>query len=165
MKTDHLYIEDSPYHLGGELIDISDFSNLKLDKKDWKDLAVYYINYVNKNKQPVDITNQLYISINNVSGYISEENGKKFLTITKEDSVSKKYNSVFSALQDLTASKEGKIIIFNDGYDKIKFLSNADLVLNTLLHFPALAVVIRCFFKQGDVFYSQVYLDDGRYQL
>ena len=73
MKTDHLYIEDSSYHLGGELIDISNFdkANLKLDKKDWKDLTVYYINYVNKIKQPIDTTNQLYLSISIVSGYIS----------------------------------------------------------------------------------------------
>ena len=35
MKTDHLNIEDSSYHLGGELINILDFdrSSLKLDKK------------------------------------------------------------------------------------------------------------------------------------
>ena len=34
--------------------------------------------------------NQLYLSINNVSGYISEENGDKFLIINKEDAVSKR---------------------------------------------------------------------------
>ena len=87
MKTDHLHIEDSSYYLGGELIDILDFdrANLKLDKKNWKDLTVYHINYVNRNKQPVDSTNQLYLSINKVFGHISEENGDKFLTINKED--------------------------------------------------------------------------------
>ena len=167
MKNDRLYIEDSSYLLGGELIDILDFdrADLKLDKKNWKDLTIYYINYVNKNKQPVDSTNQLYLSIDNVSGYISEENGEKFLTINKEDSVSEKYNSVFSALKDFIASKEGKSITFNDGYDRMKFLSNADLLLDRLLYFTELTVVIRCVFKQKDLLYPQVYLDKGRYQL
>ena len=119
MKTDHLYIEDSSYHLGRELTDILDFNraNLKLDKKNWKDLTVYYINYVNRNKQPVDGTNQLYLSINKVFGYISEEHGDEFMTINKENSVSEKYNSVFSALKHLIASKEGKSITFNDKYE------------------------------------------------
>ena len=82
-----------------------------------------------------------------MSGYISEENGEKFLTINKEDSVSEKYNSVFSALKDFIASKEGKSITFNDGYDRIKFLSNADLALDRLLYFTELTAVIRCAFK------------------
>ena len=159
MKTDHLYIEDPSHNLGGELINISDFN-----RADWKHLTVYYINYVNRNKQP-DSTSQLYLSINNVSGYISEENGEKFLTINKEDSISKIYNSVLSALKDFIANKEGKIIAFNDGSEKIKFLSNADLVLDKLLYFTELTVVIRCVFGQGDLFYPQVYLDNGRYQL
>ena len=88
MKTDHLYTEDSSHHFPGYLIDILNFnrSDLKLDKKEWKDLTVYYINYISRNKQPVDSTNQLYLSINKASGYISEENGNMFLTINKEDS-------------------------------------------------------------------------------
>ena len=45
MKTDNLYVKDSSYHLEGELIYISDFNraDLKIDKKSWKDLTVYYI--------------------------------------------------------------------------------------------------------------------------
>ena len=100
-----------------------------------------------------------------MSGYIADKNGEKFLTISKEDSVSEKYNSVFSALKDFIASKEGKSITFNDGYDRIKFLTNADLVLDRLLYFTELIVVIRCVFKQKDLLYPQVYLDKGRYQL
>ena len=100
-----------------------------------------------------------------MSGYISEENGDKFLMINKEDAVSQKYKSVFSALKDLIASKKRKNITFNDGYDKIKFLSDADLVLDKLLYFTKLTVVFRCVFKKGDIFYPQVYLDDGRCQL
>ena len=107
----------------------------------------------------------MYLSINKASGYISEKNGNKFLTINKDGPLSKKYNSVFSAIKDFKGSKEGKDITFNDGFDKTKFLSNADLVLDELLYFPILTIVIRCVFKQGDVFYPQVYLDDGWYQL
>ena len=77
----------------------------------------------------------MYLSISNVSGYISEENGEKFLMINKKDGVSQKYNSVFSRLKDIITSKEGKSITFSDGYDKIKFLIDADWVLDKLLFY------------------------------
>ena len=81
-----------------------------------------------------------------MSGYISEENGDKFLTINNEDEVRYKYKSVFSALKDFIETQEGKNITFNDGYEKIKFLSNADFVLHKLLYFAELVAVIRCVF-------------------
>ena len=114
----------------------------------------YYINNVNKT---LDSVSQLCLSINNVSGYILEESGKKFLIINKENLV-----SVFSTLKDIIDSKEGKSINFNDGYYKMKFLS--DSVLNKL-YFTELIIVIRCVLEREDIFYPQVYLGYGRYQL
>ena len=40
-----------------------------------------------------------------------------------------------------------------------------NLPLRRFIYFPTLTVVIRCVFKQGDLFYPQVYLDDALYQL
>ena len=54
---------------------------------------------------------------------------------------------------------------FNDGFNKIKFISDDSLRLNKLIYFPTLTVVIRCVFKKGDLFYPQVYLDDALHQL
>ena len=109
--------------------------------------------------------NLLLMIVYNMSGYISEENGEKFLIINKDDPVSQKYNSIFSALKSFIVSKEGKNITFHDGYDKIKFLSDADLVLDKLLYFTKSVFVIRFVFKQENLFYPQVYFDNGRYQL
>ena len=39
------------------------------------------------------------------------------------------------------------------------------LMMILTIYFPTLTVVIRCVFKQGDLFYPQVYLDDALYQL
>ena len=54
---------------------------------------------------------------------------------------------------------------FNDGFNKIKFISDDSLRLNKLIYFSTLTVIIRCVLKQGDLFYPQVYLDDALYQL
>ena len=49
----------------------------------------------------------------------------------------------------------------------IEFLTNDSLplVCPKLIYFPTLTVVIRCVFKQNEVFYPQVYFDDALHQL
>ena len=87
------------------------------------------------------------------------------MTIHKGEAVLEKYNQVFSALKNRIASKEGQEITFTDEYDKIKFSSNVDPLVNKLLYFPTLTVLIRSVFKKDEIYYPQVYLDDVRYQI
>ena len=54
---------------------------------------------------------------------------------------------------------------FNDGFNKITFISDDSLRLDKLIYFPTLTIAIRCVFKKGDLFYLQVYLNDALYQL
>ena len=54
---------------------------------------------------------------------------------------------------------------FDDDFDKIRFVADDNLPLGKLIYFPTITVAIRCVFKQGDIFYPQVYLDDAFYQL
>ena len=53
METNNISIKDYLKYIDGELIDILDLKldNLKIDKKNWKDLNIYYINYINENKK------------------------------------------------------------------------------------------------------------------
>ena len=78
MEKQLLYIGEKSYHFSGNLVDISKFDphDLKLDKKKWKDLDICYINYVNKNKSVVHNVGPLYLLINKVFGYLSEEFGE-----------------------------------------------------------------------------------------
>ena len=71
MTTKQLNIKDSTYCFYNDLINLSNFRaiNLKLDKKSWKDLDIYYISYVDKNKPTewkVYSVNPLYLIINKV---------------------------------------------------------------------------------------------------
>ena len=57
-------------------------SNLKLDKKTFKDIDIYYVGYVDKKTDcNVNSVNPLYLIINRVYASILEKNGNKFLTI------------------------------------------------------------------------------------
>ena len=75
------------------------------------------------------------------------------------------WNQVFSGIRYHMEKISNKKVNYDNGYDKIKFVSNDLLPLGKLIYFPTLTVVIRCVLKQGHLFYPQVYLDDALYQL
>ena len=167
MATRQLNIKNRTYYFYNDLINVLNFeaSNLKLEKKTWKDIDIYYIGYVDKKPDwNVNSVNLLYLIINRVYGYVSEKNGNKSLTIDKRDSVLKKYAQVFSGIKHHIKKIDDGEANFNSDYDEIKFLSDDSLPLNKLIYFPTVTVVIRCVFKQNGVFYPQVYLDDCLYQ-
>ena len=111
--------------------------------------------------------------------YLKIEKGNKKL----EDSILTIWNKVFSGIKYNTkkinheckssewkgfpdCEEFGKIKAnYDDEFDKIKFVSNDNFPIGKLIYFPTITVVIRCFIKQGDIFYPQVYLDDALYQL
>ena len=43
--------------------------------------------------------------------------------------------------------------------------TNDDVLLKKPLKFPALTIIIRCVFQEGEKFYPQIYLDECLYKL
>ena len=74
-------------------------------------------------------------------------------------------NQVFAGIKHHIEKVSDKKVNYDNEFDKIKFITIDSLPLGKLIYFPTLTVVIRCVFKQGDLFYPQVYLDDALYQL
>ena len=168
MTTRQLNIKNRTYYFYNDLINILNFeaSNLKIDKKIWKDIDIYFISYVDKKPDcNVNSVNPLHLIINRVYGYVSEKNGNKCLTIDKGDSALKTYGQVLSGIKHHTKKIDDNEVNFNSDYDKIKILSEDSLPLNKLIYFPTLTIIIRCVFKQNGVSYPQVYLDDCLYQI
>ena len=61
---------------------------LKIDKKSYKNIDIYYIGYITmKNSDYVKINsvNPLYLIIGEVDGYSEEINGNKYLTLDSTD--------------------------------------------------------------------------------
>ena len=102
MITRQSNIKNRTYYFYKDLINVLNFetSNLKLDKKTWKDIDIYYIGYIDKKLEwSVNSVNHLYLLINRIYGYVSEKNGNKFLTIDKGDSALIKYDQVFPGIK------------------------------------------------------------------
>ena len=171
MTAKQLNIKNRTYYFDNDLINALNFNpiNLKLDKKTWKDIDIYSIVYVDKNKPEdwsVKSVNLLYLIINKVFCSVEKENGVKYLKIEKNHSepVLNHWNQVFDSIRYHIKKLSNEDYNFNDGFNKIKFISDDSLKLDKLIYFPTLTVGIRCVFKKGDLFYPQVYLDDALYQ-
>ena len=69
--------------------------------------------------------------------------------------------TVFNTIREYI---EDKVILDQiDGFDKIRFSSDIDLPLGTLIQFNILTIVIRCIIKKDDNYYPEIYLDECLY--
>ena len=80
---------------------------LKVNKKHYKAINIYYIGYITIKKiadsENIYSVNPLYLQVNHASGYIEEKNENKYLTI--DDSVNenkevlRKYTDVWNGIK------------------------------------------------------------------
>ena len=77
----------------------------------------------------------------------------------------KKYADVWRGIKDQILKINGSVGDYKKYYMKIKFDSDDNLPLNTVLKFCLLTIVIRCISEKDDKYYPQIFLDDSLYEL
>ena len=101
---------------------------------------------MNKPEYDVNSVNPLYLVVKNLLGRVEKIDGSsdRYLVVDKSN---KELIDVFNTLWKFI---EDKISLGNkiNGYDKLKFISNIDLPLDTLIEFHALTIIIRCVIKK-----------------
>ena len=82
----------------------------------------------------------------------------RYLTIDKSNI------EVINVCNTIQEYIENKIILDKiDGFDKIRFSSDIDLPLETLIQFKILTIIIRYIIKKDDKYYPEIYLDECLY--
>ena len=135
--TKQMNIKNRTYYFCNDLININDFDPklLKLDKKSYKNIDIYYIGYItSKDEYKINSVNPLYLLVHKIDGFIEEKRGNKYLNIAFTDSNNeelKKYAEVWSGIKDQTEKiNNGKLKEYEKDYMKIKFNSDDNLPLN-----------------------------------
>ena len=83
-ETKELDIKNQTYYFLNDIIDIRNFHSnlLKIDKKPYKDVDIYYIGYITIKKfsdcENIHSVNPLYLTIYSATGYFKEKYGKKY---------------------------------------------------------------------------------------
>ena len=174
-EVKQINIKNRTYYFYNDIIDLKDFDAklLKIDKKSYKNIDIYYIGYITIKKiddyESIYSVNPLYLRINHVRGYIEEKNGNKYLSFDSVDEnkeVLKKYGDVQDGIKNKTKVENGdKENDYGKDYFEIKFNSDDDLPLNKLLKPHLINITIRCVFSEDGKFYPQIFLDDALYKL
>ena len=176
-KSDLLFLKWHNY------IEEFDLNLIKIDKKSYKDIDVFYIGYIKITK--IDDCGKIYsvyssyLIIDKVDEHIEcksverssagEKNGKKYLVFDftdENEEVLKKYTDFWDGIKNkiekINGSKKGE---YGKDFMKIKFNTDDNLPLNKPLKLQLLTIIVRCIFEEDSKFYSQLYLDDCLYEL
>ena len=90
-KTRQIDIKNRTYYFYNDQINLKDFDAkwLKVDRKDYNEIDIYYISYVTVKKiancNNMNSVNPLYLMINKMVGHFKEKNGNKYLVLDDVD--------------------------------------------------------------------------------
>ena len=107
-KVKQINIKNRTYYFYNDQINLKDFdaSLLKVDKKNYKEIDVYYIGYVTfkeiANCNNINSANPLYLMIDKIIGHFEEKSGNKYLVlddVNENKEVSKKYEEVWEGVK------------------------------------------------------------------
>ena len=148
---------------------------LKIDKKHYKGIDIYYIGYITISKiggcENVYSVNLFYLLVNHANGYIEEKSGNKYSIlddyVNENKALLKTYPNVWDEIKNeiKTINGGGTGNDYGKGYMKIKFNSDEDLPLNKPLKFHAMTIIMRDLFLKVINFIRKFFLDDALYEL
>ena len=82
-EVKQINIKNRTYYFYNDIIDLKNFDArlLKIDKKSFKGIDIYYIGYITIKKiddcENIYSVNPLYLLVNHANGYIEEKGGNK----------------------------------------------------------------------------------------
>ena len=107
-EVKQINIKNRTYYFYNDQINLKDFDArlLKVDKKDYNEIDIYYIGYVTVKKiancNNINSVNPLYLMIDKMIGHFEEKNGNKYLVLDDVDEskeVSKRYEEVWEGVK------------------------------------------------------------------
>ena len=88
IKVKDIDIKNRTYYFFNDIVDIENFdrNNIKIDKKSYESILIYYIGYVTiKEYAKIYCVNPLYLIFRNANGYFKEINKIKFLLMKAKE--------------------------------------------------------------------------------
>ena len=147
-----------------DIINLDEFdkSRIRVDKKDFNDIDIYYLGYEHKKKiSKCNITNSvnpLYLKITNMKGQFEKDKDDPWYLV-----ISNKYD-VYAKLVDIVESIKNKItektwdaLEYDKDYMKIKFESNNIFPTDKDVNIHIATIIIRVIFAKEGKYYPQLF--------
>ena len=149
-KVKQIEIKNRTYYFYNDMINLKNFDSnlLKIDKKHYKGINIYYIGYITIKKiddcENIYSVNPLYLIIGKVDGHIEEKNESKYLVFDSTDEnkeVLEKYTELWDGIKnEIETINGGKKGEYGKKFLKIKFNINDNLLLNKPLKLHLLTI-------------------------
>ena len=136
---------------------------------------IYYIGYVLEPDDDINSINPLNLIVRHLFGRVEKLQGSsdRYLVV---DENNKEIINVFDKLWKFIKYEISRLIKRNDKitfgnvdnkiseYNKLRFSSDVDLPLDTLIEIHMLTIVINCVIEKGIKYYPEIYLDECLYE-
>ena len=163
-------IKNRTYYFYNDIIDLDEFdgSKIKVDRKNFNDIDIYYLGYEYKKKitecNKINSVNPLYLMIKGQFKKGKSDN-VWYLIISGNADVLRKFANVWKSIRAKIEENTGGIVQYDKDYMKIKFESNDNLPIDNIVNMHQVTIIIRSAFAQNGKFYPQLFLDDALYEL
>ena len=166
-------IKNPTYYFYNDIIDLDEFnrSKIKVHKKNFNDIGIYYLDYEYKKKitecNEINSLNPLCLRILDMKGQLKKGKGGNvwYLIIFGDVDVLIKFANIWKCIRAKIEENTGGIVQYGKDYMKIKFESNDNLSIDNIINMQQVTVIIRSIFAQNGKFYLQLFLDDALYEL
>ena len=164
-------IKNRAYYFYNGIIDLDEFdgSKIKVDKKDFNDVHIYYLGYEHRKKisecNVINSVNSFYLRTVGMNGQF--EKGKDdawYLAIFDDDYVFKKVVNIFKSIKNKITENSWDAVKYDKDYMKTKFESNNILPAGKDVNVRIATIIIRAIFAPDGKYYPQLFLDDGLYK-
>ena len=166
-------VKDRTYYFYNDIVNLDQFvgSKIKVDRKNFNDIDIYYHGYEYKKKitecNEINIVNPLYLRIKDMKGQLNKGKGDKvwYLIVFRHADVLRKFANIWEIIRAKIEKNTGGIVHYDKDYMKIKFESNDNLPTDNIINMHQVTIIIRSVFAQNGKFYPQLFLDDALYEL
>ena len=169
--TKEINFKNQTYYFYNDIIDLDEFdvSKIKVDKKDFNDIDIYYLGYEYKKKitecNVRKSVNPLYLRIVDIKGQFEKGiDDAWYLVISDKDDVYKKLVDIFKSIKNKITEKTWDALEYDKDYMKIKFKSNNVFPTDKDVNIHLSTIVIRAIFVKDGKYYPQLFLDGGLYK-
>ena len=136
---------------------------------------IYYIGYVIEPDDDINSISPLYLVVRHLFGRVEKIQGSSDSYLVVDEN-NKEVINAFDKLWKFIKDEINRLIKRNDKftfgnagnkiseYKKLRFSSDVDLPLDTLIEFHMLTIVINYVIGKGNKYYPEIYLDECLYK-
>ena len=153
-------IKNRTYYFYNDIINLDEFdgSKIKVDKKFFNDIGIYYLGYEYKKKitecNEINSVNPLYLRITDMKGQFKKGKNDNvlYLIIFGDENVLRIFANIWKSIRAKIEENTGDNVHYNEDYMKIKFESNDILPTHKTVNIYLATIIIRSVFAQNGKF-------------